>query len=374
MRKLISIKYNNQITIVNKIIEYNLQERVYIPINNLTKEYKINDYLYKYEDVGNYFLPISGIYRGISFKVKNQEETKCLVIENDFKENVLSKFTKDSISNIEELKKVLKKYKLQSILNKIESITNINNLVISTIDEERYSHKEFMCLTTHYHALLKTLDLLNNVLKVEKSTMVVKNTFSNAIKNIKSLLGTYLNITINLVPDKYLISYPIFLCEYLNYDYNTTLVLTTNELYALHRALMGRILSSQLITISGDAIEKGVVINTKIGTSLKDLLKELIVFKTKEYDIYVNGLIKGYLLGKEEDLVIDESVDYVVIQKKENKVISECINCGVCNKVCPMNINVKKYRDLKRVSKKCLKCGLCTYFCPSNIKSSSKEG
>lgn len=39
-----------------------------------------------------------------------------------------------------------------------------------------------------------------------------------------------------------------------------------------------------------------------------------------------------------------------------------CIDCGICNKVCPVNIKVSEIEELKTVE--CLNCQLCTLSCP----------
>ena len=62
-----------------------------------------------------------------------------------------------------------------------------------------------------------------------------------------------------------------------------------------------------------------------------------------------------------------KEITNIVILKKDSLKHYDCINCGACNKVCPLNINVKKLYDHKLMSNKCLNCGLCNYICPANI-------
>jgi len=44
---------------------------------------------------------------------------------------------------------------------------------------------------------------------------------------------------------------------------------------------------------------------------------------------------------------------------------SKCINCGICNKVCPMEIPVKEILD----HPDCIKCGRCIKACPKDVLS-----
>ena len=95
------------------------------------------------------------------------------------------------------------------------------------------------------------MEFLKKLYNIDNSLLVTKNTNAKSIKNVRSILGTYPSIKLSLVPDKYLIGYPKFLCEYLNIDYNHTLVLTTSEIYNIYEILKGKIISETFITISG---------------------------------------------------------------------------------------------------------------------------
>ena len=47
----------------------------------------------------------------------------------------------------------------------------------------------------------------------------------------------------------------------------------------------------------------------------------------------------------------------------------KCTQCGVCNKVCPMNINIVEYikNDERVLSTECIFCLTCTTACPEGI-------
>ncbi|HVJ49340.1 4Fe-4S binding protein [Desulfitobacterium sp.] len=49
-----------------------------------------------------------------------------------------------------------------------------------------------------------------------------------------------------------------------------------------------------------------------------------------------------------------------------------CINCGKCNKVCPMNIDVQHVKEVK--SAECINCQSCVLNCPKAGALESKEG
>ena len=367
MSKLISLKNDKHINIVYKINNYNAPEKIYIPVSFLKDEVKLNDYVYKNTYFNNYISSISGYVSGIEKLNFNKRVEDNLVITNDYKENVKLKNSKIKLKSIEDLYEMLNKNNCDELIKKIKKIEKIDNLIISSIDEEEYSCKEFIRLSNNTKEILDTLDILTNILSLRKSLVVAKNTNFKSIKNVKSIIGTYPNIKINLVPDKYLINHKNFLCTFFNLSINNTLILTTNEIYNIYLMIKGKDINETLITISGNAVIKGIIINTRLGVSLKELLKEYISFNCDDYEIYINGYMQGFKLKKDRDIIINKSINYVVINKCEKKEIQECINCGACNRICPVNINVKKCYIKKLNHKKCIGCGLCNYICPANI-------
>jgi len=367
MSNLVNLKNNDNINIVNKINNYNDPEKIYIPVKYLENNIKINEYIYKNTYFNDYICSISGTVDGIEKMIFNNKREECIIVKNDYKENIKNKNKKITVSDKGELIDLLNQFKLQKIKNKLIDIKKIKNLIISSIDEEFYSVKEFICLVNNYHEILDTIDFLIKIFNLNDSLLVTKNTDYKSIKNVKSIIGTYPNIKMTLAPDKYLIGNKEFLCNYLNINKDETLLLTTSEIYKIYKILNGKDINDTIITISGNAINKSIIVNVKLGISLKSLLNKYIKYSEKKYEIFINGMMQGYKFNIEEDAVIDDNVDYIVINKKEEKEVLACINCGACTKICPYNINVKKCYDNKLSHKKCIGCGLCNYICPVNI-------
>ena len=337
MINLVSLDNKDKINILYKINNYNNPDKIYIPSIYIDKKIKLNDYIYKNTYFKDYIVSISGYITGVEKIKYNNKLMEALVITNDYKENVLKKSKKIKLNNKEELEFILKNNFFNNILNELNKQKNIENLIITSIDEEIYSINEFMCLKENYCEILETIDLLSNILKPKKTLLVTKNTDFKVIKNVKSIIGTYPNININLVPDKYLISNKEFLCNYLNINKENTLIIKTSELYNIYKLING-----------------------------KDIINEYIEITNEDYDIYINGKLMGKKVF-EKNIIIDKYINYIVINKTEEIEETECINCGACNKICPMNIYVKKCFINKLNHKKCIGCGLCNYICPANI-------
>lgn len=364
---VVKIKENPNVFITNNIYNYLDPEKIYIPIPE-EAPYKKNDYLYKDTKFLLYNTSISGYITGEKKVYYNKLLVPALEITNDFKENIKSKRRKKNITNKDELIQVLEEYNLIEVAQKIKDLNQIKNLIISSIDDEIYDAKEFIILANYDEEILETIEFLQKVLEVNKATIVTKNTNAKSIKNVKSIIGTYPNIKINLVPDNYLIGYPQFLCEYLNIKEEDTLIISTSLIYDIYQVLKGKSILNNIITISGDNVEKSLIINTKLGVSLKELIAKFINIIDKDYEIYLNGYLKGIKIKKLEDIIITREINTIVINKKSKEVEEDCINCGACQRICPLNINVKYCYFHNLNSPKCISCGLCNYICPANLK------
>ena len=363
MKTLIKLEENPNINMVGKIYEFIDPTKVYIPIlTNLT--FRKNDYIYKNNYYSNYISSISGYVSGSKKIYLNNKYIDSLEITNDFKENSHIKRRKKKITNREELIENLKRFYLFDLINKLDS--NKSNLIISCVDEEEYTINEFMRLSNNYDEILMTIDFLSKILKIKNITLAIKNTNAKSIKNVKSIIGTFPNIKIVLLPDNYLISLKENLCEFLNLKVNDSLVLTTNEIYDLYMtSIKFRDITEKYVTISGDALAKSFLINIKLGTSLTEIMKKHCKIAEKEYNVYVNGYMQGINVNK-EDVIITKEINTIVINKIKEDA-TECINCGACHKICPVNINPKRCFFNKTINSKCIGCGLCNYICPANI-------
>ena len=124
----------------------------------------------------------------------------------------------------------------------------------------------------------------------------------------------------------------------------------------------GKITTKKYITISGNLVKKPKVINVKLGVKLKDVLDKNIKYDKKGIFI-VNGLMTGKHFDNIESLIITNDFDGLIITEDREYEEEQCINCGLCYKICPLNIN-----PLKGDSNKCCHCNLCNYICPTHLK------
>ncbi|MBE6148708.1 MAG: 4Fe-4S dicluster domain-containing protein [Firmicutes bacterium] len=373
MRKLIKLKKDISIVFNSQITEFLNPEEIYLPIKNNYKvlvkngEPVLKGQVVIENNLNKVISPISGVVVGLAKKNLDGILTNCVVIQNDFKEknkNYIrkkdSKFDKDMIVSR------LYEYYFKYIASVLES-KKINNLVISGIEDEPYIANNVYVVNKYSREILEMADILSSAFKIEKTLIAMKSNDTRNIETYLSKIGTYPNISLTLIDDKYLLGKSFFLLEYLNLKDLDTLVIDARTFLNMYNALKYNKSSHEtFITISGPSVSRSQVIKVKIGSLIKDVINNSINVKNKENIYVLNGLMSGQECDVNETVVTKNTLGVVIIPKEEVKE-SKCINCGLCFKICPVKVNPKKLMDNHKVSNNCIDCGLCSYICPSHI-------
>ena len=362
----------------NKIHDYLNPDYVYIPIldgyridvEENSKVYK-EDILLTNKDDLHIYSPISGkvIGKTSSLLLKNKQVT-CLVIENDFKESVrknkgvvryISDYSKSELIDL------IKTYQA----SKVNLYNKATHLVINGIDKDAYEKTRSYLVNEYSDKILETVDAIINVLDIKDTLFAINNSDTNNVLNLSSHIGTYPNIKLKLMPDTYPIGFKTIL---LNNLYSSkqldegVIVLNVEDVYNIYTVLKRKKpILEKIITISGNSVENSMVVRTKIGTSLQDLITHTCKIGNDKYYVVVNGLISGLTL-ESLNSVITNDVRSIFLNTEDVQKEVACINCGLCNLKCPMHLNPKYIKEHSKSDKsKCIKCGLCTYICPSRI-------
>ena len=342
---------------------------IYIKYDNKSKIlFKDGEYIYK-----NDLLTSSNIYSSVSGKVlgiTNINNVRYIVIENDYKDKVRKrKYNKKDINNYtkEELISLLKEY------NNIDIDESSKVLVINGIDLYNEEITYSTLLKNYIINILDTIDVLINTLNMKKCFLAVNNTNSSTINEIVNNIGSYPNIDLKLFNNDNIIGIKEVLIKKLtNYKNKNYKVMFLNilDIINIYNTLKKHIpITTTYITLSGDLLGYTKVLHVNIGTNIMDILREYKIENIN--NIIVNGLLNGILL-KNPNFIIDKNIRSVFISTYKEFNELECINCGECIKVCPVNINPKymyfnnntkanKYKEL------CIDCGMCSYICPSKI-------
>lgn len=357
----------------NEIKNILTTDYIYLPFNeNMQLHVKTSEYVFKDEIILSN--STKKIYSTVSGNVLGQttlNNKKYIVIENDFKDKVkVKKGTKRFINryNKDELIDIINEFK---ILDYFDSSSKV--LIINGIDEYRKELTFNTLLKNYTIEILDTIDALIEIMNIRKCFLAVDNSDSDSINILLNNIGTYPKIDLKLFTHNNIIGKKDVLIDkltkYKNKKYNIQ-YLNLNDVFKIYYLLKkGRPLSTTYLTICNNKLGYKKVINVNIGSNLKDILNEFDI-KTDD-KIILNGLLSGFII-KDKNFIIDDNIRSIFISDIKEYKEKQCINCGLCVSICPVNINPKymyfnKDKKSKNYKEKCINCGLCSYNCPSKI-------
>jgi len=160
------------------------------------------------------------------------------------------------------------------------------------------------------------------------------------------------------------------------YNFDSHVFLKVEKLVAAVKALQEDLpfIHKVVTVIDEDGAEN---FRVRIGTPLKDVLK-LKDCHLKDGDkIIIGGPFRGYT-SFSTDIPLTGDMDSIYIQPLDETVYyhnNQCMNCGRCVKVCPVDLDVNligRYSEFSLFEECgemgvgiCIECGLCAYHCPS---------
>lgn len=362
MKKLVSLKMPKDINIKKDLVILPAPDFIYIEKKS---DLPLNTKVYKDDKLDGEILSISGIIKDYVYKKINKKLLLCYEIENDYKDErrhtakISKKYanlTKQDFLNI------LREKELTNYCDIF--VNNSNALVINCADERLYEYNKVYRIKKIQEEFLENINYIKEILCIDMVYLVFKESNETILEDLINKIGLYTNIIIKLLPNKCLTS-TIYLNNYLKLD--DYILLGSEDIYnIIENIKKNKRVTDSMVSIYNDLNKTIEVKNIRLNSSLIELFNdEMIDFSL--VDIYINGYLYGYIEKNIEDLIMTKEITNIVILKKDSLKRYDCINCGACNKICPLNINVKKLYDHKLMSNKCLNCGLCNYICPANI-------
>lgn len=362
MKKLVSLKMPKDINIKKDLVILPAPDFIYIEKKS---DLPLNTKVYKDDKLDGEILSISGIIKDYVYKKINKKVVLCYEIENDYK---------DERRHTAKISKKYANLTKQDFLNNLREkeltnycdifVNNSNALVINCADERLYEYNKVYRIKKIQEEFLENINYIKEILCIDMVYLVFKESNETILEDLINKIGLYTNIIIKLLPNKCLTS-TIYLNNYLKLD--DYILLGSEDIYnIIENIKKNKRVTDSMVSIYNDLNKTIEVKNIRLNSSLIELFNdEMIDFSL--VDIYINGYLYGYIEKNIEDLIMTKEITNIVILKKDSLKRYDCINCGACNKVCPLNINVKKLYDHKLMSNKCLNCGLCNYICPANI-------
>jgi len=149
--------------------------------------------------------------------------------------------------------------------------------------------------------------------------------------------------------------------------------------FAIYEAVyQNKPLYERVVTVTGSCISRPKNLLTRIGTPIKDLIAYCGPLKEEPAKIIIGGPMMGIAQYTELVPVIKSTTGVILMNEKEAQLAEEefCIRCGACVRECPVGlepclINLASEKALWFEAEQygaadCIECGLCNYVCPAN--------
>ncbi len=339
----------------------------------------------------------------------------CVTIENDFKEEL-----HESIKPIENIEK-LSKEELINIIKEAGIVgmggatfpthvklsppadKKIDALILNGAECEPYLTADHRLMLENPEDVVFGLEVLINVLKIDKGYIGIEANKLDAIKAIEERVKKSKNIEV--VPLE--VKYPqgaekqlIYACTKrevpsggLPMD-TGVIVLNVGSCAQIANTLKtGMPLIDRITTITGSCISEPKNLMIKMGTSVSDVINQCGGFKKDKNvgKVIMGGPMMG-IAQHTVDIPVNKGASGILcLDEEESKTPKpqNCLRCGKCTDVCPAFLqpmyisahslkndyeSAEGYRALD-----CIECGSCSFICPArrpllqSIRNAKKE-
>ncbi|XBC40492.1 MAG: electron transport complex subunit RsxC [Buchnera aphidicola (Nurudea ibofushi)] len=270
---------------------------------------------------------------------------------------------------------------------KIEfSIGKVHTLLINAAESEPYVQSDDCLMQNFYKEIAEGCQIIACILKIESVVIAIEDDKKLAFIKIKNAIKSFPNFKIRKIKNKYPSGSSKQLIKTL---FNKEvplgkrsislgiLIFNVSTIFYIKRAILNsEPLIERIITLSDAQLlyQKNVLV--RIGTPISYILSK---FNIKNSSIILGGPITGFIIDdlnfpilKTTSSILKFKSDFV-----ENLLELPCIRCTACSKACPMRLLPEQlyfysksfdHEKSKRYHiNECIECGVCEQVCPSNI-------
>lgn len=140
----------------------------------------------------------------------------------------------------------------------------------------------------------------------------------------------------------------------------------------------GKPSTTRIISVTGEAVVNPKNVETRLGTSFKELIDFCGGFKEQPVKIISGGPMMGVAVRSTEVPVVKSTSGILCLTAQSGCLADEsaCIRCGRCADDCPIGLRpyllnsqimFKDYAGFEEADgMNCIECGCCSYICPAN--------
>ncbi|WP_232053196.1 electron transport complex subunit RsxC [Leptotrichia trevisanii] len=367
---------------------------------------EIGDYVKKYEKIGevsgnisaNIHSPVSGdVVDVVEHLVANGNKVKTVIIANDFKnkeENLVKRELRDlKLIKKDEIFKTIKEAGIVGLggaqfptyIKYDIKFRKVETLIINGAECEPYLTSDYSVMKNYTREIFRGLKVIQKLLNPKEIVIGIEAENSELVEIFEEMgKEEEFDLKIQLLPTIYPQGSELQLINTVTGKKvrkgelpleKGVVVSNVSTVKAIYDAFFeGKPLIERVVTVSGEEARNIGNYKIKFGTPLYHIVKELKI--QNEEKVIFGGPMMGMEIFDSRVPVIKGTSGILFLSTEEIER-KNCISCGYCVEVCPMNLMPFEFADcyekgkyeqmVKANIQNCIECGACEFVCPSRV-------
>lgn len=369
----------------------------------------VGDYVKKGQKIGDGEGLCVPVHSSVSGKViaiesrrhPNGKDILAVVIENDFKEeedNSMVAYEDYSELSHDEIINIIREAGIVGMggatfatnIKAATSMEKVKTLIANACECEPYITSDDILLRSYPDRVLEGMRIICQVLNPERVVLAVEENKKAAIEVLKKELANDKKIELVVLPTRYPQGAEKQLIQavtgseiapgQLPKSVGAAVFNVATFAYTYRAVCLGRPVTARIVTVSGEAVKEPGNYMVKLGTSFEEVVENAGGLKENVWKVIAGGPMMGIAQEDLSAYIIKGTSSILCLSGEQNgeaKEENNCIRCGACVKVCPMNLQPlylyahgkkRNVDGLKRLNvMDCIECGCCSYTCPSKL-------
>ena len=346
----------------------------------------------------NIHSPVSGkVIRIMKNFLPDGSKVRTIIIENNFKEERVKLVKRNmrelQMAESEEILKIIEEAGIVGLggagfptASKYDiKLEKIDTFIINGMESEPYLTADYLLMKNYAKEICRGIKVAEKVLRPRHMVIAISEKNKELVSVFERMAREVnIDLQIKILSADYPQGSEILLIDKITGKKiqkgkltieKGVIVSNVGTIKAIYDAFFnGKPLIERIITISGEEVPNAGNYKIRIGTPLVHIVDSLNITKTDK--IIFGGPMMGNKV-KEPSTPIIKGTSGVIFLNEEKIESKNCISCGKCVEVCPMNLipfDFSKYYEKGRYVKmlnanifNCIECSACEYVCPSRV-------